>query len=275
MRKFLPIFLILIITIYVTAGYCASNELELANLAFDAGDYYRAFSEYQKVIEQYPNIENRKEIIKRQYEIGVLFYEGQRAKVMGILLVPALDKAVEIFEKVIINAPYGEYADKSQFKIGQCYSKESRFTEAVEAFQRLIDDYPRSALLDDARYEIAHSSYKASLDPDYNQEITDEAIREFEKFVMTSEKSPLSEDAGAVLNELREKKAKHIFDIAAFYEKQKQLASAAVYYKDVVDKYPDTSLATEALSKYTELEKKAKGIEEERILKEMQKERNS
>ena len=161
---------------------------------------------------------------------------------------------MEIFESVILNDPYGPYADKAQFKIGECYDKEERFSEAAESFQKLIDEYPRSALLGDAKYRIALSTYKASLGPDYDQEITDEAIGEFKDFVEANDISRLAADAEEALAALKEKKAKSLFDVAAFYESQSRFSSAAVYYKDVVEEYPDTSYAGEALAKYTEME---------------------
>ena len=87
-------------------------------------DYYEAFRAYQKTIEKYPYSERVDEIIERQYKIGSMFFEGQKAKIMGMKILPAMDKAVEILLKVVENAPYGKYADMAQYKLGEAYKKQ-------------------------------------------------------------------------------------------------------------------------------------------------------
>lgn len=223
----------------------------------DIEEYYHAYLAYQKVIEAYPYAKNREEIIKRQYDIGLLFFEGQKAKIMGVALLPAIDKAIEIFEQVVKNSPYGEYADQAQFKIGQAYKKSSRFAEATVSFQKLVEEYPKSDLLDRANYQIAQCAYLASLGSSYDQESTDTAIEKFEDFVEGAKEASLSKEARENLKTLREKKAQNLYQTASFYERTGHRNSAAIYYKELVDKYPDTSLATESVAKLMEIEKRA------------------
>jgi len=224
----------------------------------DTEEYYHAYLAYQKVIEAYPYAKNREEIIKRQYDIGVLFYEGQKAKILGVALLPATDKSIEIFEQVIRSSPYGEYADKAQFKIGEAYKKSGRFAEATIAFQKLVNEYPRSNLLKETNYQIANCAYMASLDASYDQETTNKAIEKFEDFVMASgskDNDNLFKEADEALKKLKEKKAQSLYETARFYEKTGHRQSAAIYYKDLVNNYPDSSLAKESLVKIMEIEK--------------------
>ena len=260
-----------LIRVYPNSKYASKAQYFIGHSYEDKEEYYHAFLAYQKSIDTYPHIKNREEVIAREYEIGLLFYGGQKAKILGINLLPATDKAIEIFENVASNDPYGKYADKAQFKIAECYSKDKRFGEAVMAFQKLIDEHPKSKLVEKAKYEVAHATYKASLDPDYDQEVTEEAIEEFEEFIGRNTAESLSVDAEKVLNKLKEKKAQSMFDIAQFYEKQRHFASAAVYYKEITEKYPDTSVAAEALSNYMKVEKRAKEIEEKKAFREARK----
>ncbi len=260
-----------LVRFYPNSRYASKAQYYVGRSHENNQEYYHAFLAYQTALDVYPYIENREEIIKREYDIGILFFEGQKAKVLGVAVLPALDKAIEIFEKVVINELYGSYADKAQFKIGESYNKQALYAQSVMAFQRLIEEYPTSDLIEEARYEVAYATYRASLDPEYNQDATDDAIREFENFARRNSTNELAAEADKVLDTLREKRARSVFDIAAFYERQHHYASAAVYYKEVVDKYPNTSVAPEALSKYTEVEKKAKTIAEKEALKKARK----
>jgi len=221
----------------------------------DMEEYYHAYLAYQKVIETYPYAGNREEIIKRQYDIGLLFFGGQKAKIVGVALLPAIDKAIEIFNQVVKNSPYGEYADKAQFKAGEAYKKSNRFAEATLAFQKLLDEYPKSDLANEANYQIAHCAYLASLGYSYDQETTDVAIDRFEEFVGAADGSSLSKEAKESISILKEKKAKGLYDTAHFYEKIGRRNSAAIYYKELVDKYPTSSLAKDALVRFMEIEK--------------------
>lgn len=219
-------------------------------------EYYAAFLAYQKVIDLYPRSELTEEILERQYKIGNLYFSGQKEKLLGVAILPALDKALEIFDKVVSNSPYGKYADLAQYKLGECYKKNEEYKEAAEAFGKVVNNYPKSILYEQAKYEMAYCTYKMSLKPHYDQEPTEEAIKEFESYVKTKGPGETIEDAQEALVRLQEKKAESIFNTARFYEKSKHYESAVVYYKEVVDSYPMTSWAKKAFNKITELEKR-------------------
>ena len=219
-------------------------------------DYYQAHLAYQRTIDKYPYNERVDEIIERQYKIGSMFLAGQKAKVMGMEILPAMDKAVEVLTAVVENAPYGRNADLAQYKIGEAHKNQEFYEEAIFAYQKLIDDYPSSPLAEDAKYQIALCTYHVSRDPSYDQDFTDRAIEEYEALIKKASDIELANEARNVLDRLREKKAKSTFETAEFYEKTKHYKSAIIYYQEVIDKYNDTSIAPEALEKVTELEKK-------------------
>lgn len=241
---------------YPNSTYAPSAQYYIGRSYEETTDYYAAFLAYQKTIEKYPYNERVDETIERQYKIGSLFLDGQKAKIMGMEILPATDKAVEVLSKVVENAPYARYADVAQFKIGEAYKKEEFFEEALLAYQKLIDDYPDSPLAEDAKYEIALCTYCISREPYYDQDFTDRAIQEYEKLIKVTSDIELSKEAKNTLTKLREKKAKSSFETAKFYEKTKHYRSAIIYYKEVIEKYGDTSIAKDAVEKITELEEK-------------------
>lgn len=219
-------------------------------------EYYAAFLAYQKVIDIYPRSELTDEIIERLYRIANLYFSGEKEKLFGIAIIPAIDKALEIFEKVVANAPYGKYADIAQFKIGECYKKNGQFKEAADAFNKIVSDYPKSLIYEQAKYEVAFCTYRMSLKPSYDQEPTEEAMKEFEEFIKIKDKGETIQEADKALIKLQEKKAESLYNTAHFYERSKHYESAIIYYKDIVDNYPRTSWAKKAFNKITELEKR-------------------
>ena len=243
---------------YPNSVHAPSAQYYIGRAYESIDDYYEAFLAYQKTIDKYPYNERVDEIIERQYKIGSAFVDGQKAKIMGMKILPAMDKAVEVLTKVVQNSPYGRYADLAQFKIGEAYKNEGFYEEAVLAYQKLIDDYPKSPLAEDAKYQIALSTYYVSRDPSYDQEFTDKAIEEYKDLIEKTSDLELNKEARDALKRLREKKAESTFATAEFYEKNGHPQSAIVYYKDIVENYGDTVIAAKALERATKLEKGAK-----------------
>ena len=57
-----------------------------------------------------------------------------------------MDKTVEMYKQIIKNAPFGAYAAQSEFKIGLAREQQRRYTDAVDAYQKVLDNYPTSAV---------------------------------------------------------------------------------------------------------------------------------
>ena len=74
-------------------------------------------------------------------------------------------------------------------------------------------------------------------------------MEEFNEFVKTHPDSQLTPEAKAQMARLKEKEAENNFVIAKFYEKQKNLKAARIYYKEVTNQYTDTSWAIKALAR--------------------------
>lgn len=220
--------------------------------------FYRAFQAYQKVIDVYPYTQKVEEVIERQYRIGDLYFAGHKDEFLGISFSSPLDRALEIFEKVIENAPYGKYAAASQYKVGIILCKLGRFDEAKRAFQKLERNYPDSTFAQEAKYQIGLSGYKGSPKADYTQEETEASIKEVEEFIKDSPHSPLQEDARKVLTELQNKKAESLFKTAQFYERQKYFDSALLYYEDIIKNFPNTTWAAKSLEQISIIKKKKK-----------------
>jgi outer membrane assembly lipoprotein YfiO len=243
---------------YEFSEYAAKAQYYVG-LCYEKMDkYYYAFQNYQKVVDYYPHSEDLETIIRKEFELGNLYLEQDNPNIMGMNLITKLDRAIEIFKKVVEDAPYGELADKAQFKLGEAYKKAERYDEAIGAFQKLVDDYQNSPLVDRAKYEVAYCAYKASLAPAYDQQPTDKALAAFERFSEEATDKALTEEADETLRRLKDRAAEKSFEIASFYERQKKYAGAVTYYEEVVKKYPNSSFAEKARKKIEELTKRIK-----------------
>ncbi len=238
-----------LITHYKLSKFAPEAQYYLGASYQNQGELYRAFQNYQKGIETYPGNVRVEETLKRQYEIGELFFQGRKQKVLGMELLPAQAKAVEIFETIVKNAPYGKYAPLSQRKIGFSYMKAGNYFEARLAFEKFLKEYPEHPLAGDVRYQISLCTLQTSPASAYSQQLTELAIEEMEDFVVEYPESEMVKEAKKHVHQLKEKRAQSLYEIAQFYEKQKKWMSAKIYYDEIIDNYPTTSWAAKAMDK--------------------------
>ena len=213
----------------------------------EEGDYYKAFLEYRKTVQVYPSTKRFDEILEREYQLGNYFLAGKKRKLLGTAaILPARDKAVEIFQALVDDGPFSEYGQLAQYKLGLAHLALQDYEQAVGAFEQAISRYPDSPLVDDARFQVAQASLKGTFKPGYDQSPTDLAIRELDTFVKEYPQSELSGEAVARLKELTERRAKHEYQVGQFYERRKRFASALVYYETILQQFPQTAVAPQA-----------------------------
>lgn len=218
---------------------------------------YRAFKEYQVVIDTYPFSELSGKIVQKQYDIGLKLLEGQNERNAFIQAFSGGDyDVIDVFRAVIKNAPYGELAAPAQYKIGLYLQEEHLYQESRDEFEKVINDYPDSEWAKAAKYQIAVTDAQRSTDAAYDQKVTQVAIKEFNEFVENNPDAELSGKAKEQIYALREKEAENSFVVAQYYEKQKNYKAAKIYYQVVVDDFGQSSWASKALSKIREMSTK-------------------
>ncbi|MDD4957640.1 MAG: outer membrane protein assembly factor BamD [Candidatus Omnitrophica bacterium] len=232
------------------AQYYAGRSYE------EAAKYLFAYQQYQKTIDNYPYTKRLDEIVEREYNIANIFQSKDTSKLMDLELSTSIDRAVEIYAKIVDNSPFGPYADRSIMQMAECYRRMKKYKEAMESYERLIKDYPQSTFVQEAKYQLAYTRYEASLDPEYDQEETEKALKEFKQISETTPIPAIAAEANKVLDELNARKADSELQIAEFYERQKQYTSALMYYREISGKFPGTPAAEYAGQKIMNLEKR-------------------
>jgi outer membrane protein assembly factor BamD len=242
---------------YPKSVEASESQYYLGAIEEAEGNLYEAYLAYQKVIDKYPFSERIQEIIDREYKIAEDFMSGERRKALGIAL-PVENPAIEIFTKVIENSTYGPKAPAAQYKLGLVLKGLMRYYEAEEAFNKVISNYPDSEWVEAAKFQIASCRASLSKSPDYDLGATKEAKERFEEFVKEHPDAILSRDAEKNISQLREKEAESNYNIAQFYEKQKQYQAAKIYYSEIINNYPNSGWAIKAFERLQIMEKERK-----------------
>lgn len=228
------------------AQYYMGRSLEEMN------KYYEAFQAYQKVIDKYPFTERTDDVLRQEYIVAQKLLD-YRKNIVGLNFTGE-NAALDIFRKIIENAPYGKFAASSQYKIGLTLKAKGDFTEATSEFQKVLDNYPNSEWAEPAKFQIAICAARSSLDASYDQTMTQEAVDKFKVFLATHPDAELSEEADKRIDELRDKEAQSNYEIGEFYEKQKSPESARIYYQFVIKNFPGSSWSRKSMERMKALE---------------------
>ncbi|MDW7645539.1 MAG: tol-pal system protein YbgF [Desulfuromonadales bacterium] len=72
-------------------------------------------------------------------------------------------QAISGFETFLKVYPANDYAGNAQYWLGECYYAQNNHVRAIEAFQKVVDDYPRAAKAPDALFRKAEALLKVNL----------------------------------------------------------------------------------------------------------------
>lgn len=241
---------------YPDAYESAESQYYLGRCYQEMRQPYPAFLEYKKVIESYPNSKRIEEVVQYEYDIGEYFFSREAKRWMGVSKYDFMEHpSVEIFKIIIDKTPYSQYAPLAQYKLAVLFMQLTRFQEAREEFSKLIEAYPESEWALPSKYQLAIATAKAFPGAEYDSSSVKEAVKQLDAFIKDHPQAQVISAATAQLIELRNKEAEKNFNIAVFYEKQKKYTSAVVYYRIVLQEYPDSGYAASAGQKLKELEK--------------------
>lgn len=248
---------------YPSSSVSPDAQYQIGIIYEEKEDFQRAFEAYQKLTENYPQSDRIDEVIERLFRLGERYLGGLKTKVAGIPTGSGLTKAVEVFEHIVKVAPYSAFGDRAQFQIGVAYRKMGQFRQAMDAFQKVIDFHPNSALVGDARFQLAECSYEFSKRATRDQEAIDHAIQNISNFLAEHPEGNMSEKAEALKHEIEERDAEKNFGIAAYYESQHEIPSAHLYYEDIVKRYPNTNAGKHAAEKLQSLSAPAETVRQD------------
>ncbi len=141
----------------------------LAEKYYENKKYKNAVSEFQKIIDDYPDCSLADDA---QYDIGDIY----------LFKLNESSKAIPEFQKILDNYPASKYAENAHYKIGECYRRMQKYTDATDVYKKFIRKYPKSNFLDYSYYymgqcyeqlkqfSLAKKSYQKIID-DYPESI--------------------------------------------------------------------------------------------------------
>jgi tetratricopeptide (TPR) repeat protein len=129
--------LVLLAGAAMAADMPAETMLSFADHLFEQGDYYRAITEYERVIFFYPSHPLAQ---TARLQIALSYFKGDR-----------LDQAIERFRAISMDLPNDAVGRKAYFLLGEAYYQKREYARAAEVFTSFYETYPTDPQADAAR----------------------------------------------------------------------------------------------------------------------------
>ncbi|GAB5562109.1 MAG: hypothetical protein SynsKO_37560 [Synoicihabitans sp.] len=210
--------------------------------------YYKAFEAFQSVMTLYPNYERFNEVLATQFGIAEDLMNGARNYHWGWM--PSFrskERSITFFEWVTANAPYSDYAPLALMNIARTHQQLNNTPYAIDALDRLINNYSQSLLAPDAYLALAQTHASLVDGPYYDQESTREAITYFEDFMILFPDDPGLAEAQHGLDQMRTIFANSKMILGDYQLKyRKNFQAARVFYNEAITSFPDSEVADRA-----------------------------
>ncbi len=210
------IFLTLIISIVVLSGL-SSAQSDVSEKLSVAMDYYHN-AHYADARRLFDELIKKYSLDEEQYAV-VRFYEADAALKMG-----ETSAAISGFEYVVNNINWSKFREEALFNLGLIYFEEAEYAKSRERLVRLLNEYPGGEHTGTAFYWIGESYSK--------EEHLEDAIDFLQKAVVDKQGNRYKDYS--------------IYTLASVYERTGDYNNAVKYYDDLLTRYPESPLATQA-----------------------------
>jgi outer membrane protein assembly factor BamD len=155
--------------------------------------------------------------------------------------------AVENYQFVVDKYPFSPYAEESEMKIGLAYYKDKDYAQAIAALDDFQRMHPTSKNLQLVSYYIAMSYFDQIGREDQDQSKTELALARFQAIQQRFPESEFAELAKEKSDVCREVLARHQKVVGDYYYKRANFRAAESRLAELMQKYPDTPVAPDAL----------------------------
>lgn len=235
---------------------------------FFADHYAKANECYELLVQRYPGSRYLDIAQARRFSIADYWLDLGREKPDNVLAVNLADKrrpmrdtsgnALRIYNKMRIDDPTGRLADDATMALANAYFEKRRFLDAADTYEDLRINFPTSKHQFDAHLLELRSRLEAYQGAAYDGTHLKKADKLLtsimQQFPTEVEKD--REELNKLAAEVRFHLAEREMKMARYYDYSGQSRSATIYYQAVIEKFPGTEQADEALARIGKLAEK-------------------
>ena len=233
-------------TILAPEAYFQSGQILMSRNQFN-----NAFKSFNAIVKKYNDSQRFSEALQKEFELMKLLRSGERPKYFNTIFgFKDYKSTVGFYKSIVENAPSSDMAPLALMCIGELALNESNYQDAIDAFERIVEDYTYSEHAPDAYFNLGKIYAKLSKSPLYDLWSTKTAIGYLEDFIKLYPSNENVKEARSILNKMREMMADGKVAMGDFYFNSRNNPRAAVImYKIASKSLPGSDIAKSANEK--------------------------
>jgi outer membrane protein assembly factor BamD len=175
---------------------------------------------------------------KRQYAPTP---EGEFEAALDLYQKGKYSKAIDSFKQLIYKYPGSDLVEHSRFYLADSYFLNQDYVLSADEFERLNREFPMGRFSDVALFKAGLSYEKQSRRPERDQNETIKALETLETLLSKYPNTKYADTVRVHTRLLKDRLALKEFDTAQFYYRYQQYDSAIIYFKSMLENYPEST----------------------------------
>jgi len=222
-----------------------------ANVA--RGHFFKSLYDYERLIREYPASEQFFTALEREFEIAKIFMSGTKRRLWGMRILPATDEAEEILVRIQERSPGSELGELASITLADYYFDKPQMDWAADAYDLFLVNYPKSERREWAMIRLIQANLARFKGPRFDATGLIDAAQRLKSFRAEFPASAERFGVDALLIRIDESLAMRDLIAAEWHVKRKQPISAIHLYRRVIQDYPQTAAAQDAIKALREL----------------------
>lgn len=153
------------------------------------------------------------------------------------------DDAIGALETLIFDAPGFDRMAEIRMYLARAHFQKGEYLTSAAEFDRFLNRYPNHGLAPEASLGICRSYARLAPNPQRDPEYTENAVITCRQTVTDFDGMNVAEEARELRDEMIGRLAQRQLEQARFYQRRGLHDSAIIYFRDLVDFYPQTEQA--------------------------------
>jgi outer membrane protein assembly factor BamD len=171
------------------------------------------------------------------------------------------EDAIKAFDDVRTKYPYASFAALADLRIADVHKKQEEWVLAADAYDLFVKLHPRHEQVNYAMFEVARCHYKAIptsyffMPPGHVKDQTEaqSALVAIDRYLNAFPGDANAKEAQKMKLDVMDQLAAHDMSVAQFYARRRKWQGAIDRYGSVIQLYPSTKSAAEALFESAEI----------------------
>lgn len=210
-------------------------------------EYYKAAFDYEFIAKGFPGSDAFVTALERELEIARLFGNGLKRKLWGMRIADASSEAEELLIRIQERLYGSRLAEEAGMELGDFYFRRRKMSLAVEAYSLFIENYPDSERINKARKRLIYAHLAGFKGPAFDATGLLDARAELVRLKALAPIAAEEIGADALIGRIDESSARKLLHTTRWYLRTGDLIGAELTVRRLVDRYPHTLAATDAL----------------------------